>query len=79
MISANHTARAMMSQGPDKRVFAVLETAEWLPLFCSVLYRFMELSLSLKRFLFLCFYSIRKRDACTGVQAGWVDEKGKRV
>ena len=33
----------MMSQEPDKRVVAALETAEWLPLFCSIYDRFMPL------------------------------------
>ena len=49
----------MRSQEPDKDIFSAL--------CCFVYDGLMELSLSLKRFLFLCFYSIRKGDACTGV------------
>ena len=77
--SANHTARARRSQEPDKRVFAVPAAIDPLAFCCCVFDCFMELSLSLKRFLFLCFYSIRKGEGCTGVQAGWVYEKGKRA
>src|SRR5947207_5576880 len=47
--SANHTARAMMSQEPVKRVVAVLETSAPLALFPSVSDRFMHLSLLQER------------------------------
>src|SRR6266516_3844636 len=47
--SANHTVRAMMSQEPDKRVFAVLATTAPLALFPSVSDRFMHLSLLQER------------------------------
>src|SRR2546421_6900263 len=43
--SANHTARATMSQEPVKRVFAALVTIAPLALFLSVSDRFMHLSL----------------------------------
>src|SRR5436853_3408640 len=49
MASTNHTARAMMSLVPVKRVVAVLETTAPLALFCSVSDRFMHLSLTQKR------------------------------
>src|SRR6266851_8374015 len=44
--SANHTARAIMSQEPVKRVFAVLEITASLALFCSVSDRVMHLYLT---------------------------------
>src|SRR5437660_10906056 len=47
--SANHTARAMMSLVPVKRVVAVLETTAPLALFPSVSDRFMHLSLLQER------------------------------
>ncbi len=43
--STNHTVRAMMSQGPDKRVVVTLETAASLVLFPSISARFIHLSL----------------------------------
>src|SRR5205807_9768120 len=49
MATTNHTARAMMSLEPVKRVFAVLATTAPLALFPSVSDRFMHLSLTQKR------------------------------
>src|SRR6266487_2256207 len=46
MISASGRGRAKRSQKPDKRVVAVLETAEWLALFPSGSDRFMHLPLT---------------------------------
>src|SRR5712691_4458149 len=46
--SASHTARATMSQEPDKRVFAALVTIAPLSLFLSVSDRFMHLSFTLR-------------------------------
>src|SRR6266571_7756901 len=47
--SANHTARAMMSLAPVKRVVSVLETSAPLALFPSVSESFMHLSLLQER------------------------------
>src|SRR5207244_3789139 len=47
--STSHTLRAMMSQEPDKRVVAVLETSAPPALFLSVSDRFMQLPLLQQR------------------------------
>jgi len=59
--SANHTARAMMSLVPDKRVFAALETIDPLPLFRSVSATFMHLSLYRNLALLLVWIYSSKR------------------
>src|SRR5260370_30703089 len=46
MTSTSHTVRAMMSQEPDKRVVAVVETTAPLALFLSVSDKFIHLSLT---------------------------------